>query len=211
MSAITLVITSCGRWDLLARTLESLAAHADMPFARTIITEDSGRPLPLDVRPVADVFGTLTVLDGVPNVGQIASIDRAYALVDTPYVFHCEDDWEFYRTGFLGESMDVLEVDPRCINHWLRERDDINGHPLDGDRVRPGYNHLWYGFTFNPTLKRMADYRAIGSYGAVHPWDRRDPGRAESMIGRRYHELGYHATIAWQGYVRHTGGGRHVH
>jgi len=210
MSDITLVVTSCGRWDLLSHTLRTLAHHADVPFHATIITEDSGLPLDLGALPAADVFGPITVLDGTPNVGQIASIDRAYALVTTPYVFHCEDDWEFYRSGFLRESLDVLDADRTVINHWLRERNDTNGHPIDGDRVRPGHNHQWYGFTFNPTLKRMADYLAIRTYGSIHRWDRRDPGRAESMIGRLYNKMGYHATIARQGYVRHTGEGRHA-
>ncbi|MBK6807259.1 MAG: hypothetical protein IPG84_21505 [Betaproteobacteria bacterium] len=43
-----------------------------------------------------------------PPVGQMTSIDRAYALVDTPYVFHCEDDWRFFRSGFVEESRVVL-------------------------------------------------------------------------------------------------------
>jgi len=30
------------------------------------------------------------------NIGQIKSIDKAYSMVDTEYIFHCEDDWEFY-------------------------------------------------------------------------------------------------------------------
>lgn len=206
---ITLVITSCGRWDLLTRTLHSLVLHADMPFARMIITEDSGRPLP---QHILDYHGwtELVALHGEPHVGQITSIDRAYAHVRTPYVFHCEDDWEFHRPGFLQESLEVLERDPLCINHWLRERTDTNGHPVDGDRLRPGYNYLWWGFTFNPTLKRMADYRKLGTYGAVARWNPRDPGHAESRISKRYHDLGYHATITTTGYVRHTGHGRHL-
>ena len=198
MSGITLVITSCGRWDLLNTTLLSLFRYADMPFAATIITEDSGNRLPLNPRHYGEP-GEVTILDELPRAGQIASIDRAYALVRTPFVFHCEDDWEFYRTGFLMESLQALFLEPKLINHWLRERDDTNGHPVDGDRLRPGHGRGWYGFTFNPTLKRMADYHRIGSYGAVHAWNPRDPGAAECAIGRRYHELGYHATIARQG------------
>jgi hypothetical protein len=206
---ITLVITSCGRWDLLNSTLLSLFRYADLPFAATIITEDSGHKMPLNPAHYGDP-GLVTIIDERPRVGQIASVDRAYALVNTPYIFHCEDDWEFHRAGFLRESLEVLAQDPKCINHWLRGRNDTNGHPVDGDRVRAGHGRGWYGFSFNPTLKRLSDYRLIGTYGTVSAWDPRDPGSAECAIGQRYHQLGYHTTIARQGYVRHIGEGRHT-
>ena len=32
--------------------------------------------------------------------GQILSIDRLYSTIDTEYIFHCEDDWEFYKKRF---------------------------------------------------------------------------------------------------------------
>lgn len=207
---ITLVVTSCGRFDLLAKTLVSFFHFADAPIASVIITEDSGLDVPKPFLFAKDKTLAITVINPPVRVGQIASIDRAYVLVTTPYVFHLEDDWEFYRTGFMKESLDRLEADPLCINHWLRERDDTNGHPVDGDRLRLGHNGRWHGFTFNPTLKRMSDYHRIRSYGAVQAWTPRDPGYAESMIGQRYHELGYHATIAEKGYVKHIGEGRHV-
>jgi len=204
---ITLVVTSCGRFDLLERTLNSFFRYADLPMEHVVITEDGPSKLP---QRFTECFTYNSVINPGIRVGQIASIDRAYALVTTPYVFHLEDDWEFHRTGFMQESLSALEADPLCINHWLRERNDTNGHPLDGDRLRPGYNGRWHGFTFNPTLKRMSDYHAIGTYGSICPWDPKDPAKAEAAIGKRYHQLGYHASIAEQGYVKHIGEGRHV-
>lgn len=209
-NAITLVVTSCGRFDLLERTLRSFFLHADVLPAHVVLTEDSGAWIPQAIIDLVHRPCRVTTIDGVGHVGQIASIDRAYALVKTPYVFHLEDDWEFYRTGFLRESLDALERDPKCINHWLRERDDTNGHPIVGDRLRLGHNGRWNGFTFNPTLKRMSDYRKLGSYGSVAHWDPKDPGSAEAAIGTRYRMLGYHATIAEKGYVKHIGEGRQV-
>ena len=110
----------------------------------------------------------------------------------------------------MQESLSALDGDPLCINHWLRDRTDTNGHPIEGDRLATGYLKRWHGFTFNPTLKRMADYHRIGSYGSVATWTPWDPGQAEATIGQRYHELGYHATIAKQGFVKHIGEGRHI-
>lgn len=203
---ITLVVTSCGRFDLLERTLDSFFEYADMEIEHVVITEDSGDNFPLYF---LDRHPNTSVINPPERVGQIRSIDRAYSLVTTPYVFHLEDDWEFFRTGFMRESLRRL-IDPYCINHWLRDRTDTNGHPLDGDRLRPGYNGRWHGFTFNPTLKRMSDYHALGSYGKICAWDSDDPGKAEAAIGTHYNKMIYYASIAEQGYVKHIGEGRHV-
>ena len=37
-----------------------------------------------------DVFD---VLVNKKRMGQLFSIDKAYSLVTTEYIFHCEDDW----------------------------------------------------------------------------------------------------------------------
>jgi hypothetical protein len=35
------------------------------------------------------------------KVGQITSIDIAYSYVDTPYVYHSEDDFVTLKDGFI--------------------------------------------------------------------------------------------------------------
>ena len=47
-------------------------------------------------------------------------IDLAYSNVDTEWIFHCEDDWEFYREGFVEDSMALLEANPEALQVWLR-------------------------------------------------------------------------------------------
>lgn len=208
MTAVTLVVTSCGRFDLLRRTLASFFLYNTYPLSEVIITEDSGQSLP------SWIWGYhpyLTLLNPRNNVGQVASIDRAYSLVRTPYVFHCEDDWEFYREGFIEESLQALESDPKCIALWLRETWDTNTHPIEGDRLVSGYQG-WYGFTWNPSLKRMSDYWKLFSYAACarHYTEMSSAWMAEKAVGEEYHRHGYYARIAHQGYVRHIGEGRRV-
>lgn len=84
---ITFVLTSCGRFDLLAETLRTFVACNTAPIARWLVVEDSGREEVRDVVRGAGVPIELIVND--PPVGQMTSIDRAYATVDTPYIFHC--------------------------------------------------------------------------------------------------------------------------
>ena len=198
-SDVTLVVTSCGRFDLLKRTLDSFFEFNSYPIRSMIITEDSVRPLP------DFVFSYIAATWGVnPEYkrGQILSIDDAYRIVDTKYVFHLEDDWEFYRSGFIEESIEALERDPKVINHWLRERNDTNGHPFVGNRMKINYNKIWHGFTFNPTLKRMADYTP---YSKLAKFDPKQPWTAEAKIGEYYKNKGYYATIADKGFIKHIG------
>ena len=122
----TVVVTSCNRHDLLARTLQSFFDHnTDRSIARVIVVED-GDADPTDIcRP----YGAEAIRSG-QRIGQIRAIDLAYAHVQTPYIFHLEDDWEFYRSGFIEKSRAHLEADPFALLVWLRAWNDTNGHPL---------------------------------------------------------------------------------
>jgi len=198
----TLVVTSCGRFDLLDKTLASFYKHVDYMPVKIVLTEDSGQPVPSWLADEVDILFN-------PNhrVGQILSIDRAYQLVDTNYVFHCEDDWEFTSSGFIEESLEYLNTEPNIINHWLRSPDDTNGHPHREGKMKFNYKSMWHGFTFNPTLKRMSDYIP---YSKITTFNPRKPRESEATIGRYYYNKGYHATIGSKGYVRHIGDGRTV-
>jgi Glycosyl transferase family 2 len=208
---VTLVITSCGRFDLLQRSLDSFFKFNTYPLAEVILKEDSDQPVPKELTKYHEF---LTVVDDEAGEGQVRSIDRAYDLVSTPYVFHMEDDWEFYRAGFIEESLAILEAEPQCINVWLRERTDTNGHPVYEDRMSTDWRG-WHGFTWNPTLKRMTDYHAVGSYESVVaacpeylPPDK--PWLKEAVVGTEYWRRGFYARITPRGYVRHIGENRRV-
>src|SRR5436190_653428 len=91
----TLVITSCGRFDLLEATLRSFYQHVDVAPHELIVVEDSADE---DVRKVVDSIGVpARALVNGGRLGQMQSIDRAYAHIRTPLIFHCEDDWLFTR------------------------------------------------------------------------------------------------------------------
>ena len=123
---ITVVVTSCNRHDLLARTLASFRAHeTEGRVARILVAEDGDA----DPAAVCAQFGAEHFCTG-ERVGQIRLIDQAYARVQTPYIFHLEDDWEFYRSGFMQKSRALLERDPKILLVQLRAWNDTNGHPL---------------------------------------------------------------------------------
>ena len=128
-SDTTFVLTSCGRFDLLAETMLTFLACNAAPIARYLIVEDSGDASVRDVLGGLDIAIEFLVND--PPRGQMASIDRAYAKVDTPYVFHCEDDWRFLRGGFIEESRVVLDARDDVAAVTCRRVGQLHGHDYD--------------------------------------------------------------------------------
>lgn len=212
-SDITLVVTSCGRFDLLKDTLESFDRFNTAAIREVFITEDSGddavhQAVPEHWKPHCTVFVNR------PKLGQLASIDLAYGQVKTPYIFHCEDDWQFYRQGFVEDSRAVLEVSPQLLQVWLRSHaHDLSIHSPYihlGDRQViagvPCYPLLsekaeWQSFSLNPGLRRLSDYQRCAPFSAY---------AGEKALSRRYAELDLTAVTLEGDAVMHTGFGSHV-
>ncbi len=174
-SGITFVLTSCGRFDLLHETLASFLAFNTAPIARFVVVEDSGDAAVGDVLARFDV--DFDLLLNSPPCGQMRSIDRGYARVETPYIFHCEDDWRFFRRGFVEDSLRVLERSARASVVVCRRTGQNPIHdalvaatavecvggvairfpPVDADAT-------WGGYSMNPGLRRLSDCRRLGSF-----------------------------------------------
>lgn len=176
-SNITLVVTSCKRHDLLKLTLDSfMRVHCGgaKPDA-AIIIEDSAEPMPDWLRENIHYYsaniGTVQWVQNEGRRGQISSIDRAYSLVKTDYIFHCEDDWEFVLgNGWMIESKQILEKYPSVMQVSLRGDSGwhqlIDKPPYEGFKVAmPHWHGGWGGISFNPGLRRLRDWHQIGSYG----------------------------------------------
>jgi hypothetical protein len=212
-SDVTLAVTSCGRFDLLHRTLASFDRYNDIPLREVFITEDSGDEAVRNCVPTHWQTHT-TVFVNRPRLGQLASIDLAYAKIKTPWIFHCEDDWDFYRPDFIADSRALLEADPQALQVWLRsaahdlalhspyvslgERQKITGIPFY--RVHSAKAE-WQGFSFNPGLRRLTDYQRHAPYAHFG---------GEKALSQAYADEGRYALILENDAVLHTGWGEHV-
>ena len=220
---VTLAITSCGRMDLLEKTLRSFFEFNTYPIFKTIIIDDSGGGFDL-TRIELITKGRVEFLINDKNIGQIKSIDRLYASITTEYIFHCEDDWEFYQPGFIEESIELLRDNPEIITVWLRAHDDTNGHPLTKSQLLKGgcerrfmarrYRGVWSGFTFNPGLRRLRDYKLVAPFSEktilVHAKNKTIVSEVDLSL--MYDSMGYKAVISRRegGYVRHIGFANHI-
>jgi len=210
---VTFVLTSCGRVDLLQKTIESFEKFNTYPIKRGIITEDS-----CDdeiYRQVRELFGDrYEIWANETKKGQIKSIVDAYESIDTPYVFHCEDDWNFFKEGFIEEAFAILDSDPQITQVWLRTPQDLNRNEdfftfgslqeVDGYKFRkviPTGSYEWGSFSFNPGIKRMSDYKKLNYDGC----------QSELDVNLRYRDAGYYCVITETPGVEHTGDERRLH
>jgi hypothetical protein len=214
---ITFVLTSCGRVDLLERTVESFMQQNSYPIKDYILVDDSGNAEVHDK--IKSLFPDWELLLGSPK-GQVKCIDEAYSRVKTPYIFHCEDDWEFIKPYFIEHSLSILEHDPMIMQVWLL---NAHKHPVIGVYEAGGVRYSiadWkigtFGMSWNPGLRRLADYNKIAPFIQwANPPDQ--PGvplqylistSTEWYAGQRFVELGYRTAVLKETYCRHTGAGR---
>ena len=209
MENYSVVITSCGRFDLLRRTLETLLPNLDQAPEKIIIVEDSGDHTVGDV--AAAYPGKYEILVNDTKLGQMGSIDRAYGSVTTPFIFHCEDDWEFFRGGFIGESAALLALYPDVSMVGLRARDDLNplmrnvpkqqAGGIDFFFYDPSKHPEYFSYSFNPGLRRLSDYRRIGPYARLG---------YEPDISYAFKKAGFRMSGLENPAIRHIGWERHV-
>lgn len=217
-SDVTIVLTSCGRFDLLKETLTSLDNFNTYPIKEIIITEDSGDDNIIKVIPKS-WSDHIKIIINKKKLGQIKSIDKAYQLVDTKYIFHCEDDWLFYRKGFIEESKLILEFNDSILQVWLRDyNNDIKiNYPFHYPSEKFNINNIifykiesnndkWRGFSFNPGLRRKLDYDKISHYYV----DNKSASETESYLTNVYHNKGMYAVFLAESAVKHIGYGFHV-
>jgi len=225
MSDTTVVLTACNRPDLLDRTLESFVKTNTYPIKKFIIIDDGLIPGCNDFVLTKYDLPFILRYNSV-KIGQVRSIDLAYSEVDTPYIFHMEEDWKFLRDGYIETSMNIMAEDPKIITVWLRSPQDITlQHPYSTDtyttttgipykKCEVLYPHgLWNGFTFNPSLKRIEDYNRVKPYHQLPRITRAQQSGGNPLecdISVAYAQLGYYAVTVLDQYIEHIGWGRHL-
>lgn len=215
---VTLVITSMDRMDLLEKTVESFFRHNTYPITKTLIIEDSGKEL--DFSGVEQhIVGDYEIIRNETNIGQWASIDKVYSMVETDWIFHCEEDWEFIDGGCIEDSMEVFEsYDGKLFTVWAcgRKIQKNPGRLLIGDReTKNGKTYRLIdrsiamgGFTLNPGLRRTKDVMAAHPYRELEMGGDKD---REWTLARLYRKWGYYsAWVVDSNYCVHLGYERHI-
>lgn len=211
MKEVTVCITSCGRWNLLQATLNSFLRLNKYPIAKYLLHEDSG-----DIRifeKIQEKYPMFHLIRSEENVGLLKSIDKLYDLVETEYIFHLEDDWIFENNpDFIQQSLKVLE-NPNIHQVWIRqgipedwlEQEDLGGYRM----VKNCHFGDWCGFSFNPGLRRLSDYKQIfpNGYNALNTHGTNSVFN-EHECNQVASSQGYRAAILNNRVCRHLGEGK---
>jgi hypothetical protein len=120
-AAVTICITSCGRFDLLTQTMDTFRRFN---LSGTILlSEDSGDTAVIQA--IAAQYPDVRILSGSTRLGLMGSVDRLYAQVEMPFIFHIEDDWEFDGPVAWEAAIQALEEHPDISNVCLRDFNEI--------------------------------------------------------------------------------------
>ena len=152
------------------------------------------------------------VLCNQVRLGQMRALDRVWAHVMTPWIFHLEDDWLFDgNAGFIQDSLDIMLDHPRCFQVHLRHRPSsihpVHATQFESSRRRTPYRRLvadwastghklWQGFSLGPGLRRTELVRALGPMEAYG---------SELLVQAAFASLGLWAGALEHGVLDHAG------
>ena len=173
-TSVTICITSCGRFDLLTRTLDSFRRFN--PGGRTLLSEDSGDAAVIQA--IAERYPDIRILSGPERLGLMGSVDRLYAEVETPYIFHLEDDWEFDGPVAWDAAIKALEECGDIANVCVRDFSEIRSKFRSRSRSRSiagqefrvmdaSAHPEFFGWSTNPGLIRTDLYQRYAPFGRL--------------------------------------------
>ena len=162
-----MVLTSCDRHDLLKPTLTSFFKHNDYLLHQFIIIEDSAKHESIK-KVLANFPIEFELICNNPSIGQINSIDKAYAKATGDYIYHCEDDWQFHSKNIIQQSVSVLEKQPKVLSVIFRDPKELE-NLIDTKKTCQMDNKRYFIIedeilSFNPSLIRRADYLKVAPY-----------------------------------------------
>lgn len=222
---IALTVTSCKRFDLFERTVESFrrCCGDHHRISEWICVDDNSSPE--DRARMKDRFPFFTwVWKDEHAKGHAHSMNLVADLVRAggfEYVLHLEDDWEFFETrNWIGDAVDVLAQQPDCgqvlFNRNYAEvpedRDILGGlvretpdgvsyrlHLHDTAPVRQGRSNAWWPhYSLRPALIRAEAFQRVGRF---------DPNAEhfELDYARRYVQAGYRSAFIDTIGLKHIG------
>jgi hypothetical protein len=205
--SLTVCITSCGRLDLLAETLRTFRLYNR--GGRYLLSEDSTNPAVIEE--AKRRYPEITVMSGPERLGLMGSIDRLYSAVETPYIFHLEDDWHFDGPVDWQAAIALLEQNDKVSNVIVRAFDEIKANlRARSDRIecagasfqlmRQNAHPEFFGWSSNPGLIKTSLYHAY------KPFKRMLHDQMSGAIKKD----GRTAAFLLPGVARHAGHGRNV-
>lgn len=204
------LITSCGREDLLLKTIGSLTMNQMEPLKIVIHEDHLGATKENTLRSSLDHWITTDLTGGI---GQHASIEKFLNFFERmAFYLHVEDDWEFKNTyNWIEASMDIMLNHPDVIKVLARE---ASPHPCSHDHILDHENNIkygflqpwendgikWHGFSWNPGVTRLSMLKQFAPFP-----------KHEQELAERIYNAGYKVAELSIPVYNHIGDGRSTH
>ena len=127
---VSVLVISCARWDNLKETLNSFEIHNTYSnIVDKFVIDDCNDTEGLHNMSIlySDYKFVQTTVPRTKNLS--ASMRRTYLSVregifdyvmkneQIEFVFHMEDDWKFYRSGFIEDSLAIMKSEQNAKKH----------------------------------------------------------------------------------------------
>lgn len=186
---ITIWITSCWRYKLLKKTIISLWKNINLSEYKKIITEDSTKKSHIKkiIKENKNWFLKWWDLIYTSWSKQQWALEKLYKNINTPYIFHCEDDWFFKKVdfNFFDISINLLEKNKNIWivqlrdfkkDWWLKlldkEENERYNELFSNEKIVENNLEFIYfrndekwdlckGFSYNPWMRRTEEMKKI--------------------------------------------------
>lgn len=201
---ITLCLTIGKRPNELRQTLQSLLSKAQ--FKHIIAINDFGDEETNAVFRELCPQGELISLGY--NLGHHKAIDYMYAKITSPYVFHCEDDWEFDSLPNFEKIIEFLKHESKITLVCLRKMNDMVFDAAQQQQIihrsTPwidvvevhSIHEQWYGYSFNPHIASIETYKALAPFAQF---------KKERHISRAFRAQDRYMVYLKEGSCQHIG------
>mmetsp|Transcript_13027 Transcript_13027/g.21087 ORF Transcript_13027/g.21087 Transcript_13027/m.21087 type:complete len:363 (-) Transcript_13027:160-1248(-) len=220
-SNVTVTLSSCSREPLLRRTLETFFKYNSFPIRNFIVVNDCKNNTFMQV--MKKQYGECVEFheSDVPNnVARerriMHNVAKLHQLVNTTYLFHLEDDWEFYAPGFIEKTVTLLDTQPNLVvalvidytKTSVKQNKTFGWKTVNGIKYgvfnRPaGPGGMFGAYSFNPGLRRTADVQKYSIDFVKLGYE----GRLSKYLGKTF---GLQMSFLEKGYTVHTGGNWHI-
>lgn len=225
-SMVTFTITSCKRFNLFVKTMNSfLNCCEDIDLIdRWICIDDNSSEEDRKKMKAEYPFFTFIFKD-VGEKGHPRSMNMLRDIVDTPYVFHMEDDWQFIlKKKYISECLSILNsshIYGQCLINknyaetfqhlenpgGILKKDKMNNryfiheyYPTNPPKKFMGKSNCayWPHYSFRPSLLRSKIWLELGKFDE-------QANHFEMVYSYKYEKAGYKSVFLDGIYSLHIG------
>ena len=208
---VTLTMTTCKRLDLFIRTVDSLISKCEDidRISKWIVVDDGSSHEDIETMRSRYPFIEFIVKHHEQK-GHAKSMNMILDTINTPFVFHVEDDWEFvYKRPYITECLDVLassNILGQCLvnMNYAETGNDFKIHGGTVKKTLGGANYVehtytpcieggdggsgctyWPHFSLRPGVSRVGALRRVGRFNEQVPAFEREYAHRYMRMGCR--------------------------